>query len=382
MRTTRKINKVLLGGGLVFLLALTSVSHTVAQTCVQPPSGITGWWPGDGNTKDIVGGRNAVLRDNATTGPGFVGDAFLLDGAGDFVDVPHDPALNVGSGDFTVDLWVLFNSTAGEQVLVEKYVENFSGNAPGWSFAKLANNALVVAPNSPQTPPLSLLPNTWYHFAARRSSGNITIFVNGTPMASGPLGSGGNVNTTSSLKFGHRGGPSDTPGSSDTRGFFLNGRIDEVELFVGRALSDAEILAIFNAGSAGKCKCAAPPGGGSLVAPSNIVSGLSCGPAAAVPLRSWTDEVNNKFELFCQLIPDPDAAPEFHLKYNGRRVGRCPWASGRNFGAVVHAGDSDGDGKFNCFLGSFWRSREPGTRQGVAGGQDWKTYTFNRHYRV
>jgi hypothetical protein len=50
--------------------------------------------------------------------------------------------------------------------------------------------------------------------------------VNGTPMASGPLGSGGNIDTTSSLKFGHRGNPSDTPGSSDNRGFFLNGRID------------------------------------------------------------------------------------------------------------------------------------------------------------
>lgn len=188
------------------------------------------------------------------SGQALVGQAFVLDGAGDFVDVPHDPALNVGAGDFTVDLWVNFNSTAGEQILVEKYVENFSGNAPGWSFAKLANNALVVAPNSPQTPPLSLVPGQWYHFAARRSSGIITIFVNGTPMASGPLGSGGNVNTTSSLKFGHRGSPSDTPGSFDTRGFFLNGRIDEVELFVGRALSDSEILAIFNAGAAGKCK--------------------------------------------------------------------------------------------------------------------------------
>lgn len=87
----------------------------------------------------------------------------------------------------------------------------------------------------------------------RRSCG-ITIFVNGTPMASGPLGSGGNVDTTSSLKFGHRGGPSDTPGSSDGRGFFLNGRIDELELFVGRALSDAEIGAIYYAGSKGKCK--------------------------------------------------------------------------------------------------------------------------------
>jgi hypothetical protein len=39
----------------------------------------------------------------------------LLDGDGDFVDVPHDPALNLGTGDFTIDLWVFFNDTAGEQ---------------------------------------------------------------------------------------------------------------------------------------------------------------------------------------------------------------------------------------------------------------------------
>ncbi len=50
------------------------------------------------------------------------------------------------------------------------------------------------------------------------------------------------------------GSPNNTPGSFDDRGFFLNGRIDEVELFVGRALDNAEILAIFNAGNAGKCK--------------------------------------------------------------------------------------------------------------------------------
>lgn len=259
MKTMSKRFKTLLGGGFVLLFSLIAIA-VGAQVCIQPPPDMTGWWPGDGNTDDIVGDppRNAVLHGNATTGLSLIADGFILDGDGDFVEVPHDPELNVGAGDFTVDLWVNFNSTAGEQILAEKYVEDFSGNAPGWSFAKLAHNALVVAPNSPQTPPLSLVPGQWYHFAVRRSSGVITIFVNGMPMANGPLGSGGNVDTTSSLKFGHRGSPSDTPGSFDTRGFFLNGRIDEVELFVGRALDDTEILAIFNAGSAGKCKCITP----------------------------------------------------------------------------------------------------------------------------
>jgi hypothetical protein len=34
---------------------------------VESPSGMTGWWPGNGNTNDIVGGRNAVLRDHEQT---------------------------------------------------------------------------------------------------------------------------------------------------------------------------------------------------------------------------------------------------------------------------------------------------------------------------
>jgi hypothetical protein len=230
----------------------------IDKDCVQPPAGLTGWWPGDGNTADIIGGRNAVLRSEATFGLGLVNQAFSLDGDGDFVNVPHDPALNVGTGDFTVDLWVNFNTTDGEQVLVEKYVENFSETPPGWFLTKLEGNSLrfgtgpALPDHGVDSPPLVLLPNRWIHFAARRSGGVASIFVNGEEVATGPFVD--NANSDASLKFGHRGNPDDTPGSTDDRGFFLNGRIDEVEVFVGRALANAEIQAIFNAGSAGKCK--------------------------------------------------------------------------------------------------------------------------------
>jgi hypothetical protein len=199
-----------------------------------------------------------VLHDNATTGAGLVDQAFILDGDGDFVSVPHDPALNVGTGDFTVDLWVNFNTTAGEQVLVEKYVENFGLTPPGWVLTKLEDNSLrfgtgpAFEGHGVTSTPLSLPDNTWIHFAARRSSGVASIFVNGMEVATAPFVD--NADSDSSLKFGHRGSPDDTPGSLDTSGFFLNGRIDEVELFVGRALSDTEIQAIFVAGRAGKCK--------------------------------------------------------------------------------------------------------------------------------
>jgi hypothetical protein len=78
--------------------------------------------------------------------------------------------------------------------------------------------------------------------------------MNGVQITFGGVDPSGTLDTTSSLKFGHRGSPNDTPGSLDDRGFFLDGRIDEIELFVERALSDDEIRSIYFAGAEGKCK--------------------------------------------------------------------------------------------------------------------------------
>src|SRR5262245_63221340 len=65
-----------------------------------PPAGLTGWWPGDGNADDLIGGHPGTLVGGAATGPGLVDQAFVLSGSGAFVSVPDNPALNVGTGDF------------------------------------------------------------------------------------------------------------------------------------------------------------------------------------------------------------------------------------------------------------------------------------------
>lgn len=252
---TSKIGKVLILAALIapLLVIASRQGPARASGCVPPPAGLTGWWPGDGNTDDIIGGRSGVLNNGATFGSGIVADAFALDGADDYVDVAHDVALNAGTGDFTVDLWVWFNSTSGEQILVEKYIEDFTPNPIGWTLTKLGNNVIgfFSGPGAATASP-NLQSNTWIHIAARRSSGVATVFVNGVPGAPGTFTV--DVDSTSSFKFGHRGNPSNTPGSLDGRGFYLNGRIDEVEYFVGTALTDAQILAIYEAGPDGKCK--------------------------------------------------------------------------------------------------------------------------------
>jgi YVTN family beta-propeller protein len=232
--------------------------------CFPSPAGLTGWWPGDGNPDDIIGDRSAVLKGGGTTGPGFVGEAFILDGDGDFVDVPYEEELNVGTKDFAVDLWVFFNTTESEQVLVEKYIQRFSASeefpgSAGWTLTKLGNNVLRLAMADGtglgidvDSDELLIPTGIWTHFAATRQDSQVTLFMNGVPVAQGEFSL--SLDSSSTLKFGHRGNPEDTPGSEDNRGFFLNGGIDEVELFIGQALTPDQIQAIFNARSAGKCK--------------------------------------------------------------------------------------------------------------------------------
>lgn len=233
--------------------------------CLPPPAGMTGWWPGDGDTLDIVGGLDGVFQgDPLVGGSGLVHLAFSLDGSDDFVDVPHDGSLDFGAGDFTLDLWVLFKDTAGEQVLVEKWIQRFpeSGESPGsegWTLTKLEDNVLLLAmadgsgvEEGVASDVLSIATNTWYHFAATRAGSHITLFVNGLAVAEGE--SSLNLDSGSSLKFGHRGNFSDTPGSESDQNFYLNGRIDEVEVFTGLALSHDEIRDIYDASTSGKCK--------------------------------------------------------------------------------------------------------------------------------
>jgi hypothetical protein len=233
-----------------------------APTCAPPPSGLTGWWPGDGSVDDLVGDLDAELVGGTTFAQGVVGEAFRLDGDDDFLAVADDPILDVGQRDFSVSLWVRFDATDGEQVLAEKWVQSFDQPAVGWTLTKLDTNVLGFFTedghgngNGATSRPLEIPVATWLHIAARRVGGTVDLFLNGQR-----IGTTSNpaaildLDSAASLKFGHRGGPRDTPGSQDEAGHFLAGRIDEVQYFVGRGITDGEIEAIFRADVAGSCK--------------------------------------------------------------------------------------------------------------------------------
>ena len=241
----------------------------VARPCFPVQAvdrGLVDWWPGDESGADIVGYRTGILKGNTGISPGLVRGAFSLDGDGDFVDVPSDSMLDFGEQDFTVLLWVKFGSTAGEQVLIEKWVQKLTSPSAstGWTLTKLHDQVLRLAVSTAETDeidadsePLDIPTSAWLLVAARREQNEFSVYLNGRRVAvkavdpAVPV----DVRTSSSLKIGHRGVPADTPGSEDLRGgFYLNGQIDEVQLFMGRALPPGLIQAVYQAGERGVCK--------------------------------------------------------------------------------------------------------------------------------
>jgi hypothetical protein len=256
------MKRVLMIVAVVCALSFFLIGGTVHAGCVMPPAGLVSWWSGDGHTYDVVNLNRSYLQGGASFGNGLIDQAFSLDGVDDFVMVPHDSSLNFGTNDFTVDLWVNFRTIAGEQVIIEKFIEThpiLTGiPREGWTLTKLDNQTIRFS-GDPWTQsssiidaaPSSIPINTWIYVAVTRSGNTFTLYWNGIPIGSGESSVG--LNSTSSLKFGHRGIPNDTPGSVNSSGYYLNGLIDEVEIY-NRALTATEIQSIYIAGSDGKCK--------------------------------------------------------------------------------------------------------------------------------
>lgn len=83
----------------------TTLQNGSLQTsCINPPSGLISWWPGDENADDVWGNSDGTLQNGASFGPDIVngGQAFRLDGIDDYVEIP-----SVEIGDtFAIDFWV------------------------------------------------------------------------------------------------------------------------------------------------------------------------------------------------------------------------------------------------------------------------------------
>jgi hypothetical protein len=116
------IRTIAKNAALSLLLANAGI-FTLDARPMPPPPGLVSWWPGDRNAKDVVDNNYGLLKGGASFGNGLVKEAFKLDGANDFVLVPDSANLRLGTSDFTIDLWVNFRNTNGEQSIATRSPE-------------------------------------------------------------------------------------------------------------------------------------------------------------------------------------------------------------------------------------------------------------------
>lgn len=243
--------------GVILVLSFVAISHAGAQTCVQPPAGLVSWWPGDGNADDIKGANNGTLQDGATFAPGIVGQALAFDGINDYLDVPDSATLDMTT-ELTIGGWVMPSQSKLHRLITKWGVPgvrsyNIDIGADGQVFFYTSSNGSNFFFRNTAAGQIPV--GQWTHVAAVYKAGAFqAIYVNGIRK---DIASGGTEGLPSSLHNSASRFRLARNFNDDPTGFFFHGALDEVDVY-NRALAASELQAIFNSGSAGKCRNSAP----------------------------------------------------------------------------------------------------------------------------
>lgn len=214
--------------------------------CVPPPAGLVSWWPADGNALDIVGGNNGILYNGVGYRNGQEGgQCFQIFGGNSAVEIGD--ATNLQLQDFTIETWIQRTSPyvaapyGGPGMI-------FSYAGGGYGFGLNDNGTLyfgqigVDGYSSTGSIGGDL---GWHQVAVTKSGTNVFFYVDGNPDAMLVYTNQFEFSTSACIgSIGdHFGFPQHT----------FYGAIDELSIY-NRALSAAEIQAIYQAGGGGKCQ--------------------------------------------------------------------------------------------------------------------------------
>jgi hypothetical protein len=249
-------NRALTSAEIMAIYQAGFIGKCLIPPCDPPPSGLIGWWKGDGNGNDSVAGNNATSMPGIYFTNGVVNQAFscnqLLFGTG--VKIPDRSAYAL-TNSLSIAAWV---QPRGNGYLIFFRGDNRGGYDPytlGMNFNNVVAFTICDANNNAASVSATLPYNQWWHVVGTLdgASGTMTIYTNGVIAAQ--------TNTTI-RPFGDL-IPGDSPGigignvNDGINNFPFLGDIDEVSLF-NRALSQAEVQAMYNARNSGMCVEGAP----------------------------------------------------------------------------------------------------------------------------
>ncbi len=235
---------------IVFLSAIIlfgcGLMRVSAQTCAPAPIGLVSAYAGDGNALDARSQNHGTIQNGVTYTAGEVGQAFNLAGNNGDRVLLGNPA-NLQLQELTIEAWVKRSSTSvvtnsGGVGLFFAYGLN------GYAFYIKGDNKLTFGKVgvSEVSQTVAITDTNWHHVAvtvSRANQGRTILYLDGA--ADFSLNYAPQFDFTTNAAIGSR-------GDAQTSDVFF-GAIDELAIY-NRPLAASEIQAIFNAGTAGKCK--------------------------------------------------------------------------------------------------------------------------------
>jgi hypothetical protein len=207
-----------------YVTSSTTIGATIFTPPTAPLTAIT-------NTSLLLNYTNAGILDNAmmndleTVGNAQISTSvkkygtgsIAFDGSGDALLPVSSPNLALGSGDFTVELWVYIVSSTStfNEILDWRKSGNSNGIALIYTASALQVFNAITGLYIITAPTASL--NTWYHVAIVRSGSTVTMYINGTSVGTATLSS--NL-TSDQVNIGRYFGGSD----------YFNGYIDDLRI--------------------------------------------------------------------------------------------------------------------------------------------------------
>ncbi len=236
--------------------------------------GLLDWWPGDNNANDIVGTNNGTIPyHDVTYNIGKVNNGFVFSGVsipdgtdtGNEVDFGAN-AGNFGTNDFTIDFWIKVPAgQTGLYAIMEKrpvcnanssFLDIHLGHEATLPMSVNGALALDSAGNGDTDYSLVLgvkkINDGLFHHAAFVQTGAInSIYVDGFLDNSFTNSAPADINNLNQF----RAGQTACTGVDGSQPF--NGELDEIRV-INRALSPAEISAIYRTGGVGRPDSASP----------------------------------------------------------------------------------------------------------------------------
>ena len=160
-----------------------------AVTFVPPPTGLVGWWPGDGDATDIQTGNDGALQGGTFFTTAKVGEGFSFDSNDDRISIPHVSDFDIQSPGFTVLFWLkgvknqphaLYDVVDKSHGFVDSKGWTFQGNSAAGSLSFFVGGGGGRAGNFDGASSGDVLDGSFHHFAGTWDGSSIRAYVDGT----------------------------------------------------------------------------------------------------------------------------------------------------------------------------------------------------------